>query len=293
MVFSLYSSTSSSHFAIAAGKTRLASSLSRGQSCGHPQNNLPAPAVSPLTPLPPMSCSQPGGAPAVPLAAPQPHRAREGLPGAPHPGLGEQQRKPAAREPVDAWTGWEDVHQQPGTRGHPGDRGHVPRAGHLLHHQEGQGGLDGQQFRCGPSPHPGFGELLVRLRGCITPIPVAADHTHPPAPPVVLCGCSGGWWEGCWLGNGVHPPRGGDCGARPAALPRSNHLCFSSARPAAVRGEHPGPDAGLGVRSPLQAQAVAQAEPEGEGALRPHAALAQRPPQRGEAARHEEAGEER
>ncbi|XP_066834931.1 homeobox protein cut-like 2 isoform X2 [Anser cygnoides] len=157
------------------------------------------PAADPLP-------GQPRRAPAIPLAAPQPHRAREGLAGAPHPRPGEQQGEPAAREQGG---GGQGAPQQPGPRGHPGDRRHVPRAGHLLHHQEGQGGADGQQFR-----------------------------------------------------------------------------------PAAVWGEHPGPDAGLGVRSPLQAQAVAQAEPEGAGALRPHAALAQRPPQRRKAARHEEAGEE-
>nr|XP_047929847.1 homeobox protein cut-like 2 isoform X4 [Anser cygnoides] len=98
------------------------------------------PAADPLP-------GQPRRAPAIPLAAPQPHRAREGLAGAPHPRPGEQQGEPAAREQGG---GGQGAPQQPGPRGHPGDRRHVPRAGHLLHHQEGQGGADGQQFR--PKP---------------------------------------------------------------------------------------------------------------------------------------------
>ena len=70
-------------------------------------------------------------------------------------------------------------------------------------------------------------------------------------------------------------------------------VCVCLRRPASVRGDGPGPDAGLRVRPALQTKALAQAEPEGPGAVRPHAAVAQRPAQRGQAAGHEEDGEER
>ena len=69
--------------------------------------------------------------------------------------------------------------------------------------------------------------------------------------------------------------------------------CVCVSRPAPVWREHPGLDAGLGVGPAGAAQAVAQAEPEGARAVRPHAAVAHRPPQRGEAHGHEAHGEER
>ena len=76
-------------------------------------------------------------------------------------------------------------------------------------------------------------------------------------------------------------------------ISRGFNRALCSHRPEAVWGEHPGPDAGLCVGPPLQAQALAQAQPEGPRALRTHAAVAQRPPQCGQAAGHEEDGEER
>lgn len=64
-------------------------------------------------------------------------------------------------------------------------------------------------------------------------------------------------------------------------------------RPATVWGDYPGSDSGLRLRLAGQAQTVAQAEPEGQGAICPHAALAPGPTQCGETHGHETPGEER
>lgn len=72
------------------------------------------------------------------------------------------------------------------------------------------------------------------------------------------------------------------------------HLCvFVLHRPASFWGDHPGPDTGLGVRPALQTQTMAQAQSERQGALRPHAAVAQRSSQCRQAEGHEKDGEER
>lgn len=64
-------------------------------------------------------------------------------------------------------------------------------------------------------------------------------------------------------------------------------------RSAFVRGDNPGADTRLCLRPAGSPQALAQAEPEGKGTLCPHAAVAQRPQQRGEADGHEAHGEKR
>lgn len=64
-------------------------------------------------------------------------------------------------------------------------------------------------------------------------------------------------------------------------------------RSAFVWGDYPGSDSGFCLRPAGQAQTLAQAQPEGQGALRPHAALAPRPTQCGETHGHETLGEER
>lgn len=64
-------------------------------------------------------------------------------------------------------------------------------------------------------------------------------------------------------------------------------------RPASIWREHLGFDAGLRVWSAGPAQALAQAQPEGAGAVRTHAAVAERPAERGEAYGHEADGKER
>lgn len=64
-------------------------------------------------------------------------------------------------------------------------------------------------------------------------------------------------------------------------------------RSASVWREHPGFDARLRVRSAGSAQALAQAQSEGSRAVRTHAAVAERPAERGEAHGHEADGKER
>jgi len=68
---------------------------------------------------------------------------------------------------------------------------------------------------------------------------------------------------------------------------------FRLSRPASVWGDDPGSDSGFRLRPAGQAQTLAQAQSEGQRALRPHAALAPGPTQRGEAHGHETSGEER
>lgn len=68
-------------------------------------------------------------------------------------------------------------------------------------------------------------------------------------------------------------------------------LCLT--RPTSVWGDYPGSDSGFCLRPAGQAQTLAQAEPEGQGALCPHAALAPGSTQCGEAHGHETPGEKR
>lgn len=67
--------------------------------------------------------------------------------------------------------------------------------------------------------------------------------------------------------------------------------CIS--RPASVWGDYPGSDSGFCLRPAGQAQTLAQAQPEGQRALCPYAALAPGSTQCGETHGHETPGEER
>lgn len=64
-------------------------------------------------------------------------------------------------------------------------------------------------------------------------------------------------------------------------------------RSASVWGDYPRSDSGFCLRPASQAQTVAQAQSEGQGALCPYAALAPGSAQRGETDGHETIGKER
>lgn len=64
-------------------------------------------------------------------------------------------------------------------------------------------------------------------------------------------------------------------------------------RSASVWRDHPRSDSGFCLRPASQAQTVAQAQSEGQGALRSYAALAPGSAQRGETDGHETVGKER
>lgn len=73
----------------------------------------------------------------------------------------------------------------------------------------------------------------------------------------------------------------------------SAHLSHLLSRSAFIWGDHPGAHPGLCLRPPCPPKALAQAQSERQRALCPHAAVAERPQQRGEADGHEADGEER
>lgn len=78
----------------------------------------------------------------------------------------------------------------------------------------------------------------------------------------------------------------------PCLLVNSCHFQFPI-RSAFVWGDNPGADTRLCLRPAGSPEALAQAESEGPGALCPHAAVAERSQQRGEADGYEANGEKR